>query len=217
MADLRVHDDRSSRSRRPDPRVHDGPKFARYAEFLQTLQRQASALQRRVLAGLRMTQLEPSSLATFRGFPEAQPRSSPLEILPVVGSTADLIRRADEPQRRLVVPISEATGGPEYLVVTGLESFYKANSRDGEECEFHLWKNARAQGSAAQLPHFQPTATSFTEDGQVCHCAHEDLRFRRKSRCQLEVLESHMCCRVCIFHSDCWTGDSQILPCPVLT
>src|SRR5208283_793806 len=29
MADLRVHDDRSSRSRWPDLRVHDGPKFAR--------------------------------------------------------------------------------------------------------------------------------------------------------------------------------------------
>ena len=28
MADLRVHDGRSSRSRWPDPRVHDGPKFA---------------------------------------------------------------------------------------------------------------------------------------------------------------------------------------------
>src|SRR5208283_1580929 len=28
MADLRVHDDRSSRSRWPDLRVHDGPKFA---------------------------------------------------------------------------------------------------------------------------------------------------------------------------------------------
>ena len=28
MADLRVHDDRSGRSRWPDLRVHNGPKFA---------------------------------------------------------------------------------------------------------------------------------------------------------------------------------------------
>ena len=33
MTDLAVHDDRSSRSRRPDPRVHDGPKFALCSEM----------------------------------------------------------------------------------------------------------------------------------------------------------------------------------------
>lgn len=103
---------------------------------------------------------------------------------------------------------------PEYVVVTGEGWFFKAAAPVGSACEFHEWPRARAHGVAAQQPTVGRSESSYTESGDLIHCAHEELPGFRAARCKIDVLESHLCCRACIFHPLCWSVDVERLPCP---
>ena len=114
------------------------------------------------------------------------------------------VRRTPEAARAVVVHTGEPGGLPEYVVATGESWFYKAALPSGAECLFHAWPKARQAGVAANQPHVGQSATSFTQSGESRHCAHEELRGMRSPRCHVAVVETHLCCRACIFNSICW-------------
>lgn len=161
--------------------------------------------------------LQLSSLDQFPGFPAVpNPQSSLAE---VVGRPEELAAerpRVDKVEpRSLVTSSGERGAAAEFILVTGSEWFYKLDRQDGPECRFHYWKTARNEGVAAGELHTGYVTDSFTEDGQDRHCAHSDLLSLRAERCHLRAIESHLCCKACIFASECWSTEGNRLPCPV--
>ncbi|SEM44829.1 hypothetical protein SAMN05444354_1172 [Stigmatella aurantiaca] len=197
------------------------PVATAFSAFLSALEARRAKLEERIAARFGLPRLEPSPIEAFPGFAPMRLRPHAVRTLvsAVTGSTAEILRSdLGEPTRHLVVPTGERTDGvPEYLVVTGRSSFYKAISPQGPECPFHFWKGARGIDASRSGPHLLRGSKSFTEDGEPRHCAHDDLRDLRQRRCHMAVLETHMCCRVCVFYSNCWESDGNRLPCPGIT
>ena len=188
-----------------------------FGDFLNELSTRGGAFEARLLTLLGRPDLQPLARTQFPGFRDGVGRrilADTTTITPVPVSTAAIRAQTHRPQRCLVAHTGEPGGLPEYVVVTGEAWFYKSERPVGPSCEFHAWTAARKAGVAAQRPHMGNTSTSYTESGQSRHCAHEDLRGMRGQRCHIAVLESHLCCRTCIFQADCWTNDAARLPCP---
>jgi hypothetical protein len=180
-----------------------------FPAFVADLERRGAHLEQRLRERLGLPNLRASAIETFPGF-----RLPGERIDPVVGSTAQQIQSTTDARRRLVVSTSESGAPAEYLVACGLPWFYKAHTPTGPACSFHTRLAARRAGAGAEQPHSGPGETSFTQDGQERHCAHEDLRGMRRQRCHIRPLETHMCCRACVFSGDCWATDANRLPCP---
>lgn len=179
--------------------------FTRFLTELESVSRQFEA---RVASRWGLT-LQPSRLEDFPGF--VLPNISQQGIAPaVIGSTAHM---APPPPQRTFVTTAEALTS-EYIVVTGSHWFYKSVGPFGPECEFHFWKSARDKGVSAPEPHSGYVSNSFTEDGISRHCANDDLSQMRTSRCHIRPIETHLCCRGCVFSFECWQFDSALLPCP---
>lgn len=158
------------------------------------------------------------SIGRFPGFPPSRDTGGAAlsAIAPVAGSTADR-QQSIVTQRKAYVCYSGEPGAPsEFIVVTGTERFYKKDRAVGTECLFHLWKQARAANAADDAAHTGYVADSFTDDGQDRHCAHNHLAHLRAERCQVRPIETHLCCRTCLFEADCWQdpADQARLPCP---
>ena len=180
-------------------------------DLIAALSAKGSALEIRVLRTLGLEELSPSPLVQFPGFPRdlgrrdpARPDIDPVTIAPVA--------RVDVSDVKFVIH----AGGrhPEFVVATGQAWFFKAETPMGAECHFHQWPKARAEGVAAPQPLSGKSEASYTESGDLIHCAHEELRGFRQSRCKIDVLESHLCCRACAFSPVCWSVDADRLPCP---
>ncbi|MGP0064607.1 MAG: hypothetical protein ACLQGP_13540 [Isosphaeraceae bacterium] len=188
-----------------------------FAEFLNDLSSRGAAFQARLLARLGRSDLQPLALAKFPGFRDGVGRRDVITAMvnPAPGSTSAMRAQAAQPQRSLVAHTGEPGGLQEYIVVTGENWFYKIEQPIGPECCFHAWPRAREAGVAAASPHMGKTSISYTESGQSQHCSHEELRRMRGQRCHIAVLETHLCCRACIFQTDCWASDADRLPCPV--
>jgi hypothetical protein len=185
------------------------------AAFLAELERNGTALLGR-LRGRFGRGLNPAPIEQFPGFPT---RSSHYDLLagpvmPVAGSTAARQALGKVDRRAFVSHSGEAGAPAEYIVVTGTAWFYKADRQAGGACDFHLWKSARDENVAAESAHSGYIVDSFTEDGQDRHCAHADLLGLRADRCHVRAIETHLCCKACIFESDCWSTDQHLLPCP---
>jgi hypothetical protein len=186
-----------------------------FAIFLHDLSTRGAAFETRLLGLLGRTDMRPLALSQFPGFREAAGRHADIAIIsPAPGSTAALRAQTFQPRRSFVAHTGEPGGLPEYVVATGDGWFYKVEQPIGPSCEFHAWTKAKKAGVAAQQAHTGGSSTSYTQSGEIRHCAHEELRGMRGQRCHIAVLESHLCCRACIFHTDCWKSDADRLPCP---
>jgi hypothetical protein len=189
---------------------------AGFADFFNDLSARGAGFEARLLELLGRTELRPLALTHFPGFRRGvgTRNADAGNVEPVPGSTAAIRAPNAGTDRVLVVHTGEPGGLPEYVVATGEDWFYKTVLPTGAECRFHQWPKARDAGVGAGQPHVGNSPTSFTQSGDSHHCAHEDLRGMRSPRCHVAVLESHLCCRACIFHSACWVNDLARLPCP---
>jgi hypothetical protein len=189
---------------------------AGFADFLDDLSARGAAFETRLLGLFGRAELRPLALPHFPGFRRgvATRDAGTVSAQPAPGSTAAIRAPGSSPDRALVVHTGEPGGLPEYVVATGEDWFYKTVLATGAECQFHEWPKARDAGVAAKQPQVGHSTTSFTQGGEGRHCAHEELRGMRSPRCHVAVLESHLCCRACIFHSACWADDLARLPCP---
>ena len=181
------------------------------ADLIAALSANGAAFETRLLRMLGRADLGPRPVAEFPGFPPdlgrreaARPSMAPIVVVED--------EQADTGSPRFAVH----AGGrhPEYLVATGEHWFFKTAAPVGPACDFHEWPRARAQGVAALHPVTGRTEASYTESGDIIHCAHEELRGFRGVRCKIDVLESHLCCRACIYSQLCWSVDADRLPCP---
>lgn len=178
--------------------------------FTNELSRRGESFESDLLRSLGRTDLSARPLAelpAYRpdlGFPSGLPQA-----LAVDGSTE---AQADVPPRRGFV---RSTGGEahEFLAVTGEAWFYKLGGEDG--CDFHSFMAARTAGKAAPEGRLGPTLTSFTETDQPRHCEHQSFREGlRGRRCEVSPIETHLCCRACIYEPECWATENDRRPCP---
>lgn len=199
------------RSKHPveEPRSEDG-----IGEFLDTLEREGARLEGQ-LAKLFGIRIQPSPLEAFPGFIQARrtadPLRGPLDAAP--GSTADMAPA--RPAIREFITASDEDSR-EYVVVLGTQRFYKENLQRGRQCNFHFWKAARKEGMAEESCHDGFSTCSFTEDGQARHCAHAGMLSIRNKFCRIREIETHICCRACIFEHECWSKEDDYarMPCP---
>jgi hypothetical protein len=186
-----------------------------FGAFLDELSTHGSGFEARLLDLLSRKDLRPLALSSFPGFRHRTGAREAIngkrDIEPLPGSTAAI--RAQN-AGVVVVHTGEPGGLPEYVIATGESWFYKVASPSGAECLFHAWPRAKLAGVAASQPHVGQSATSFTQSGENRHCAHEELRGMRSLRCHVAVLETHLCCRACIFYNFRWVDDLARLPCP---
>ncbi|MGO9771736.1 MAG: hypothetical protein ACLPSW_19765 [Roseiarcus sp.] len=181
------------------------------ADLIAALSANGAAFETRLLRMLGRADLDPRPVAEFPGFtPDLGRREAARPSVDPIAAAAD--ERADIGNPKFTVHV----GGrhPEYLVVSGENWFFKTAAPVGPACDFHEWPRARAQGVAASDPITGRSEASYTESGDVIHCAHEELRTFRGVRCKIDVLESHLCCRACIYSQLCWSVDADRLPCP---
>lgn len=192
--------------------LEDPREPARMAEIIGTLSANGAAFEARLLQMLGRADLAPGSMNEFPSFPlRLGSRKAALpDVAPIAGSANALECAADG--ANFVIHV----GGPypEYVIAIGEDWFFKTGEPFGPACEFHDWPKARAKGVAAAQPLTGYSETSYTQSGDDIHCAHEELRGLRTARCKIAVLESHLCCRACRFHSICWAEDARRLPCP---
>jgi hypothetical protein len=181
------------------------------ADLIAALSANGLKFETRLLQMLGRADLGPRPVHEFAGFPpDLGRREAGRPSIAAIAVATD--EQADTGNRRFAVH----TGGrhPEYLVVTGENWFCKTAAPVGPACDFHEWPRARNQGVAAPQPVTRRSEASYTESGDVIHCAHEELRAFRGVRCKIDVLESHLCCRACIYSQLCWSIDADRLPCP---
>jgi hypothetical protein len=182
--------------------------------FLAQLQNIGDRFEREVLARFGRQELRPSSVADF---PRAEAGEPPNPALaPAPGSNAAWVE-ADAPDRPpLVRETGERGAADEYLVITGEGWFYKCVAPTGPACDLHSWPSARTLRVAAPEAHMGGLPTSFTASGQTQHCAHRGIQGIRDGRCLMDRIETHLCCRACVFHAVCWTIPTDLarLPCP---
>ena len=187
------------------------------AGFLAKLDTAGALLEKQVSALLGVV-IEPSPLEDFPGFTPSRQTIDPLKrpAEPSPGSTADMSPAST--QSKMFATATDDTMR-EFIVVVGTERFYKADLQYGPECSFHYWKVARATGFSEVSRHEGFTPDSFTEDGQLRHCAHTGMLAMRRERCRIKGFETHVCCRACVFESECWSesADRARMPCPALT
>jgi hypothetical protein len=135
---------------------------------------------------------------------------------PLIASTAARAA-ANQPQRpKLVLEVDDSGGAADYLAITGDVWFYKALAPFAGDCQFHSYPEARKAGFASEAASMGERSDSYTASGDLHHCEHQTLLSQRKpeGRCQLKALETHLCCRACIFHDVCWKPeDLPRLPC----
>ena len=180
------------------------------AGFLNSLATQGNQFQAEVLALLGRADLAPSVAGQY-----------PLAARPALPNGSLLTAHAFQPAPlaspsvpQLVCETGERGAVQEFLVITGDTWFYKSVTPTGPACELHAWPAARLRGAAGVQPSMGGVATSYTASGTDQHCEHEGLRGTRRERCQLRPLETHMCCRACLFHDVCWrAGDLERMPC----
>lgn len=179
---------------KPLPEPHDSVALA---SFIETLGERGAALEaavRQQLAlALPITRLSEFPLRALA--PPVMPVAAPRTGSAAAASAsvyARTIAHRDEPN--------------EHLVVCGDQWFYKFAEAAGPKCDLHDWLAAQANNSAIAQRQQDPALTSFTVSGDPQHCADAPMKGHRlRVDCHLEALESHLCCRACVFDGLCWT------------
>ena len=103
-----------------------------------------------------------------------------------------------------------------WIVVTGQDTHF-VKARPDLACDFHSWGTCKAANRAAgesaiMRPIIMPKVL-FADD-KPHHCAHRDVLDRRKSRCQVPMIDERLCCHGCTFSPTCWPGTvNPPMPC----
>lgn len=154
----------------------------------------AAALLRRTADQLG-AELHPSSVVDFRGFTK--------QALHGVEVVTSLVR--DLPNHK-----------DNWIVVTGQDTHF-VKVRPDLACDFHSWGACRAANRAAgESAIMRPMITPkvLFADDKPHHCAHRDVLDRRRSRCQVPMIDERLCCHGCAFVSVCWPGTvNPPMPC----
>jgi hypothetical protein len=104
-----------------------------------------------------------------------------------------------------------------WVLITGTAThFLKAAPEIA--CRYHRWKacDDDNEGHEAGIISVPRTGKprSFFIDEQPHHCAHQGIQDRRETRCQIPLIDEHICCKSCLFETVCWTGVQRPpLPC----
>jgi hypothetical protein len=184
------------------------------SEFLVRIGERGDQLEALVRQQLNLGGLPLTSLAQFP--PRALEAPAMPAVVPAAGSTAARSPAATLDRPQLVRSIVHRDDTPEYVAVTGERWFYKLAAANGPDCALHDWLAARANQTAEVERHLGQTLTSFTASGDPQHCADAPMRGHRgRVACQVARLETHLCCRACVFDDICWTvADRPRLSCP---
>jgi hypothetical protein len=188
-------------------------KAERLSEFLTALQTRGDAFQARVLARLGRAELTPAALTRYPISIREAAESDGLDALP--SSTAALVE-ANTPERPQLVRVAgDRPSDASYLVITGESWFHKLLQPFGTDCVFHSFIEARKQGVGGVQPSMGGRPNSFTGAAEPQHCEHVDIHGLRQNICQVLPIETHLCCRACVFYEVCWpTEEVQArLPC----
>lgn len=182
-------------------------------DFLINLEKRTSAFVQRVAQSFDWGSINPLPLGQYFVYDHLPKISHRFPATPGSTATLGVTSTCDRPL--FVRKIGSAVTDHEYLVVTGQRQFFKHTSPLGPDCKFHNIKHARADGVTSETGRFNVIASSFTTSGGIQHCEHGVFRAKRLDRCHLRNIESHLCCRVCVFHNSCWENESLVnLPCP---
>lgn len=193
--------------------IEEPKRLDSITSFISELNERGRALLAR-LQQLFARELSLQTLAEFPGFSQLSAESGNDPAASGLGPSLARPDPADVVSRKFVCESGETGPSEEFVIVTGDVWFYKTDRSLTTTCEFHAWKSARAQQVAAPSPHSGWLANSYTEDGQLRHCAHGDFHSARSNRCHIRPIETHMCCRTCVFSFDCWSKGLVIPPCP---
>lgn len=182
-------------------------------DFLRRLATEGDAFEAAVLRDFGREDLRPAPVTEFPPTPRTLVESAHP---PLIASTAARAA-ANQPQRpRLVLEVDESGVAADYLAITGDVWFYKAAAPFAGDCKFHSYPAARKAGFAGEKASMGERPDSYTASGDLHHCEHQALLSQRRpeGRCQLKALETHLCCRACIFHNICWKPEElPRLPC----
>lgn len=140
--------------------------------------------------------LRPAPIVDFPGFPR-EPLHKPAVTRPLARSN---------PRAR-----------DNWIIVTGQATHFVKTAPD-VDCRFHKWSVCNvarlAAGPSAISKPVLSTPRALFIDETPHHCAHRDVMDRREPRCQIHMIDASLCCRGCIFVSDCWPGNTRpALPC----
>ncbi|MBB6559480.1 hypothetical protein HNP48_002147 [Acidovorax soli] len=183
--------------------------------LLQAIQVKGSALESRMRSVIGAAATS-KSLVAFAGLATSPTDTLMRERVTVEAGSSAARSGADPQVKRFVDTTGEVGVESEFVIVTGEAWFYKLNEPLGPECTYHLWRTAKDGGVTSDQVPMSYTSESFTQDAQVRHCAHGDHRAVRDHRCQLDGIETHLCCRACVFEQVCWGSDRSPLPCPAI-
>lgn len=188
-------------------------KAERLPDFLAALQTRGDAFQTRVLGRLGRTELTPASLTRYPISIREAAESDCLDPLPP--STAALVEANTPEGPQLVRVAGDRPSDASYLVITGEEWFHKLLQPFGPDCVFHSFIEARKQGVGGVQLSMGGRPDSFTAATEPQHCEHVDIHGLRRNICQVLPIETHLCCRACVFFGVCWpTAEVQArLPC----
>jgi hypothetical protein len=148
-----------------------------------------------------------SPLSNFRGFPSIVLRGSASSVVP-----------RDEPDRpSCVKSVDDRTG--EFVVVTGEHTHFILAQSELPSCPGHDWSAIHAIGKQVAAPPVLSSSVdprSYFESRSTHHCAHIDVHDLRVDKCFIEMFETYLCCKACVFQPICWPGSEvKQLPCIV--
>ncbi|NTV45051.1 MAG: hypothetical protein HGB11_00645 [Chlorobiales bacterium] len=147
---------------------------------------------------------EVSDITLFPGFP----------ISPLRGSTNSLVSYPEQPRKKFIRPWPNRAG--EFLLLMGTSSHFLLEQPTVATCLGHNWPECRAVSMHIGEPIFSQRIDpkSFYTSGSSHHCAHRAIHDHRSDNCHVEVFESFLCCKACIFDQICWPeGTAAALPC----
>ena len=141
-------------------------------------------------------ELTPSPIAAFPGFPREQMHQLNV-VRPLVRSN---------PKAR-----------DNWIIVTGQAHHFVLSDAD-IDCRFHKWSVCNAihlaAGPSAITRPLLTVPRALFVDETPHHCAHSDVMDRKSPRCQIQMIDSNLCCRSCTLSSDCWPENTiPPLPC----
>lgn len=182
-------------------------------DFLHRLTTEGDAFEAAVLRDFGRTDLRPAPVTEFPLTSRTLVESAHP---PLIASTAARAA-ANQPKRpKLVLEVDESGAVSDYLAITGDVWFYKAAAPFAGVCVFHSYPAARKVGFAGETASMGGRPDSYTSSGDLHHCEHQAMLSERRpeGRCQLKALETHLCCRACVFHNVCWKPEElPRLPC----
>jgi hypothetical protein len=148
-----------------------------------------------------------SPLSEFRGFPSIVLR----------GSVSSLVPK-DEPDKSSYVKSIDGRSG-EFVIVTGEHTHFILAQSEMPACPGHNWNACHDIGKQVAAPPVLSSSVdprSYFESGSMHHCAHIDVHDLRTDKCFIEMFETYLCCKSCVFQPICWPArEAKQLPCIV--